>query len=155
MKGKLTIVSLICVTAAAGASVAFGSAAGSSERTITATSLASGIVFVDADGNKKPSLGDYEVGLSRYVDAKTGKAIGHGSVVCTQTNAAGTQYQCEGVAHFPGGDVASAGLFSPLAKTFSLAITGGTGAYAGTTGTLTVTWLAKDFSKSRSVFSLR
>jgi hypothetical protein len=154
MQGKLIIVAAACVAAVTGASVALGSAGGS-ERTITATSLGTGIALVDADHDGKPSVGDYEVGTSRYVDPESGKAIGHGSVVCTQINAAGTEYQCEGSTHLPGGDLTSAGLFSPLERSFSLAVTGGTGVYAGASGTVAVTWLAKDFSKSRTVFTIR
>jgi hypothetical protein len=154
MQGKIAIGFLVCIVAgAAVASVAFGSAG--SGRTITATALGTGIALVDADRSGKPSLGDYEVGLSRYVDPKTGKGMGHGSVVCTQTNAAGTEYQCQGVTHFAGGDVSVAGMFSPLAKSFKLAIVGGTGAYAGAKGTLTVRWLARDFSKARDVFEFQ
>src|SRR5262245_18937226 len=113
MKGKLVIGFLVCLAAGAtAASVALGSS--SSGSTITATALGTGIALVDADHSGKPSLGDYEVGLTRYVD-KSGKAMGRGSVTCTRTNVAGTQYQCAGVAHFPGGDLTTAGVFSPLA----------------------------------------
>ena len=154
MKGKLTFVAMISVIAAVGASVPLGSAAGGSAKTITALGLGTGITRVDADHSGKPSLGDYEIGFSRYVEPKSGKAMGHGSVVCTQINAAGTEYQCQGVTHFPGGDVATAGLFSVLAQSYSLAVTGGTRAYAGMTGTFTGTWLTKDYSKARAVFSL-
>jgi hypothetical protein len=154
MRGKLIVVSTVALAAAVvGVSLAWGSSFGA-QRTIVATGLGAGITLVDADANQKPSIGDYEVGLTRYVDPKTGKGMGRGSVVCTQTNAGGTEYQCQGVTHFPGGDVFDAGLFSPISPTSSLAIIGGTGAYAGASGTILVTWLAKDFSKSRTVFSL-
>ena len=52
---------------------------------------------------------------------------GRGSVLCTQTDAAGAAYQCQGVTHFPGGDVVTAGRFSALSKTMSQAIVGGPG----------------------------
>jgi hypothetical protein len=154
MKGKLTIASAACLLAAVGASVALASARGGSERTITAISRGTGITFVDADHDGKPSLGDYEIGSTVLVSPKSGKPIGHGSVVCTQINATGTQYQCQGVSHFAGGDVVSAGLFSVTSKTLSQAIVGGTGVYAGARGLYRGTWLDAKFARAKVVFTL-
>ena len=154
MKGKLTIGSLVCVIAAASASIPLGSAAVGSERTITAIQKGTGIAFVDADRNGMPSIGDYEVGTAVYVKPASGKAIGRSSVVCTQINAAGTQYQCQGLSHFSGGDVISAGLFSATAKTYSQAVIGGTGVYSGVTGVLKGTFLDATFSRTKVTFTL-
>src|SRR5262245_56296289 len=118
MKGKLTIVALAALAAAALTAVAFGSDAGNSGRSIAAVARGTGITFVDADHSGKPSLADYELGTTTYVNPASGKAICRGSVVCTQINASGTQYQCQGVARFPGGELVTAGRFSALSKTY-------------------------------------
>jgi hypothetical protein len=154
MKRKLTIVALAALAAAALAAVAFGSDAGSSARAIAAIAKGTGITFVDADHSGKPSLADYELGTTTYVSPATGKAIGRGSVVCTQINTSGTNYQCQGVARFPGGDLVTAGRFSPLRKTYVQAIVGGTGVYSGARGVLRGTWLDAKFSRAKVVFSL-
>ena len=83
-----------------------------------------------------------------------GKRVGRGSAICVQINAAGTEYQCLNQNHFPGGDIFTAGFFSATAKTYVEAIVGGTGVYAGLTGTVAGTWLAADFSRAREVFTL-
>jgi hypothetical protein len=113
-----------------------------------------GITLVDANGDEKPSRGDYEVATSVYVHPKSGKPLGRGSVVCTQIDAAGLRYQCQGAAHFAGGDIVTAGLFPVTAKSFALAIVGGTGVYAGSRGTLRVTWLDAKFARARAAFTL-
>jgi hypothetical protein len=135
-------------------SVASGSNAPDSARTIKAVAQGTGITFIDADHSGKPSVGDYEVGSSVYLNARTGKAIGRGTVVCTQVNATGTRYQCQGQSHFAGGDVLTAGLFDATAKTYTQAVVGGTGVYASAAGTLSGAWLDARFSKARVVFTL-
>ena len=153
MQGRITIVSLVAAIAGVGTTVAFGAAgAAGPERTITAIAKGTGITFVDADRNGKPSLGDYELGTTVYV--KGGKKIGSGSVVCTQTNAAGTHYQCQGLQHFAGGDLITAGLFSATSKTYAEAITGGTGVYGGVSGTMNGRWLDARFARAKVVFTL-
>lgn len=140
--------------ALAAASAAFGSASGSSKaRTIKATALGTGITFVDADRNGKPSLGDYEIGTQVLVNSAA-KRLGYGSVFCVQVNPAGTEYQCQSQFHFAGGAVMSAGPFSATSPTYASAIIGGTGTYAGVTGTVAGTWLDKKFTKARVVISL-
>ena len=152
----VTLACLIAVVGAlAGASVAFGSAAGSgSVRTIKAIAQGAGITFVDADRNGKPSIGDYEIGATVYVDPASGKPVGRGSVICTQINAAGTQYQCQGQSRFPGGNVISAGPFAATSKTYLQAVVGGTGAYEGVKGTLAGIWLDAKFARAKVVFTL-
>jgi hypothetical protein len=129
--------------------------AAGSGKTISAISKGVGITFVDADRNGRPSLGDYEVGNSVYVNRTSGKVIGRGSVTCTQTDPAGGSYQCQGVAHFAGGDVVTAGRFAPASKTGSHAILGGTGVYEGVTGVLAITWLDPTFARASVVFRFR
>jgi hypothetical protein len=144
--------SLVILVALAVAPHAF---AGGGARTISAISKGAGITFVDADRSGKPSVGDYEIGSSVYVSPKSGKVIGHGSIMCTQIDTVGGSYQCQGVTHFAGGDVVTAGLFSPASKTGSQAIVGGTGVYAGVDGLVTVTWLDTKFARARVVLTLQ
>ena len=143
----------LSVAALAALTVASQALAAGDARTISAISKGAGITFVDADLSGKPSIGDYEIGNSIYVNPKSGKVIGHGSLMCTQTDAAGTTYQCQGVVHFPGGDLMTAGLFSPMSKTGAQAVIGGTGVYRGVSGLLSLTWLDSKFARARVAFS--
>ena len=71
-------------------------------------------------------------------------------------NAAGTEYNCTDYNHFAGGDIITAGRFSPLEKIDREAIVGGTGNYAGMRGTFAVRWLGPATSRRhgrRSRFS--
>ena len=72
---------------------------------------------------------------------------------CLQVNAAGTEYNCTDYNHFAGGDIITAGRFSPLEKIDREAIVGGPN-YAGMRGTFAVSWLARDFSKAQEAFTL-
>lgn len=148
------IIFLAAAAALACGSVAFGSSPtdGSAKR-ISAVLLYTGLTSVDADHNGKPSIGDYGIAPAVYVTG-AGKRVGHGSAICVQVNAAGTRYACEGQNHFPGGDILTAGVFSPLEKTFREAIVGGTGVYAGLRGTFEGKWLKPDYSKARVSFTL-
>jgi hypothetical protein len=110
---------------------------------------------VDADRNGKPSIGDYEVGASLFTDPRSGKTLGRGTVVCTQINASGTLYQCQGQSRFAGGDIMDAGRFDATSKTFATAVVGGTGVYAGASGTHTGRWLDAKFARASVVFTLR
>jgi len=147
---KLTLCTA-CVIALVAAAAALGSGGG---RTINAIAKSAGITFVDADRSGKPSIGDYEIGKSVYVNPASGKVIGRGSVICTQTDAAGVVYQCQGVTHFAGGDIVTAGPFTATAKSVSLAVVGGTGVYARTNGLLTTTWLDARFARARVAIAL-
>ncbi len=154
---KLHRITLVAATAIALAatSVAFGSGAGSGAvTTIKVTALYTGLTKVDADHNGKSSIGDYALGPLVFLN-DAGKRSGRGSWSCLQINAAETQYQCNKQYHFAGGDVFTTAPFSVLSKTTLEAVIGGTGVYAGKTGTVAGTWLASDFSKARLVFTLR
>lgn len=140
--------------ALAAASVAFGSASGDdSTKTIRAVLQYTGLTEIDGDRNGKPSVGDSAIAPAVYLNA-AGKRLGHGSAICVQVNAAGTQYACEGQNHFPGGDIFHAVRFSVAGKNFRGAVLGGTGVYAGLRGTYDGRWLAADFSRARVVFTL-
>jgi hypothetical protein len=57
--------------------------------------------------------------------------------------------------HFGGGDIVTAGPFTASAKTFTLAVTGGTGVYEHVGGLLTTTGLDQRFTRARVVFTLQ
>jgi hypothetical protein len=154
MQGKLIVVALAAALAAAGASVAFGSSPNSAPaRTIKATLFYTDLTQVDVDHNGKPSVGDLAVAPGLYVNA-AGKQIGTVFASCLQVNAAGTHYNCQDYNHFAGGDIITGDRFSPTEKTIHEAILGGTGVYAGVTGSVDGQWLKSDFSKAKVVFTL-
>ncbi len=154
MQGKLIAGVLAVGAAAAGASVAFGSSPSSAPtRTIKATLFYTNLTQVDVDHNGKPSIGDLAVAPGFYVNAG-GKQIGTVFASCLQVNAAGTRYNCQDYNHFPGGDIITGDRFSPTEKMIHEAILGGTGVYAGLTGSVDGQWLKSDFSKAKVVFTL-
>ena len=122
-------------------------------QTITVVAKGTGLTFVDADRSGKPSIGDYEIGSTVYLNRTSAKAVGRGWVVCTQIDSSRARYECRGTAHFAGGDIVTAGPFDPRKGTFSLAVVGGTGVYAGVRGQQRTTWLTEDYSRSKVTFS--
>jgi hypothetical protein len=114
---------------------------------------AAAFTTVDADHNGKPSIGDYSVAQVVHLSPKTGKAIGGGTAICTQVNASGSLFDCQGEDHFAGGEIREAGRFT-ISKGFRLAILGGTGIYEGASGELNGTWLDSKFTRSRDVFTI-
>jgi hypothetical protein len=141
--------------ALAAALPAFGSpSAAGPGRTITAIGQAVGFTSVDVDRNGKRTIGDYEIGQTLFVSPRSGKPLGRGTVICTMINNGGTDFQCQGQNRFAGGDIVHAGRFSVAAKTYRLAIVGGTGVYEGARGNVTGTWLDSKFLRQRVVFSL-
>jgi len=153
---KLHRITLVAAAVAlAFAAVAFGAGSGpSSPKTIRATLFYTGLTIVDVDGNGKASIGDLAVSPGFYVNA-AGKRIGTVYASCMQVNAAGTAYNCTDYNHFAGGDIITGDRFAPTETSIHEAVLGGTGIYAGMTGSADGKWLAKDFSKASLVFSLR
>jgi hypothetical protein len=145
---RVTLVAAVAVAAVACSASGSSSAA----RTITATLLYTGLTPVDSDQNKKASIGDVSIAPGFFVDA-AGKKMGRVYASCMQVNSPGTEYNCTEYAHFQGGDILSAGRFSPLEKTSRSAIVGGT-VYTGARGTFVVRWLKRDFSKAAVTFTL-
>ena len=125
-----------------------------SAKTIEATLFYTGLTTIDSDHDGKPSVGDVAVSPGFFVDG-AGKRAGRIHASCLLVNAAGTEYNCTDYTHFAGGDIITAGRFSPLEKSNLGAIIGGTGAYAGMRGTVLTRWLAKDFSKAQVTFTLQ
>ena len=80
-------------------------------------------------GNKAPpSPGDASILGYRILDAAGQKRLGRMDAVCTSTDRRGKRILCTGAMHLPDGHIELAGTGDPLA------ITGGTGAYAGARG---------------------
>lgn len=108
-------------------------AAGSTVR-VYSTNTEESFADVGSDG---PGLGDMFVFRSNL--ARGGHRVGHTGVVCTITSAHHDESQCLGSAKINGqGELTIQGLIAGNPKSFSFAITGGTGAYEGAQGTLTV-----------------
>jgi hypothetical protein len=145
---------VVAVVALAATAAAYAASGSSSAKTIKATLYYTGLTPIDSDHNEKPSIGDVSVAPGFFVDG-LGKKMGRVYASCMQVNAAGTEYNCTDYNHFVGGDIITAGRFSPLEKTNQAAIIGGTGAYAGMRGSLVTGWLARDFSKAQVTFTLK
>jgi hypothetical protein len=151
---KLHQVVVLAAAAALGvAGVAIGSGPEpGSATTIRATLFYTGLTLVDTDHNGKPSVGDMAIAPGFYVNS-AGKRIGTVGASCLQITAASSS-NCTDYSHFAGGDIITADRFSLTEKTFHEAILGGTGVYAGLTGTVNGRWLKPDFSKAQVVFNL-
>jgi hypothetical protein len=131
------------VTAAvAVAAVATLPAAAASTRTIVVTSIAVKVVTHDV-APKGASKGDTVVYRDRLVNAASqfgkqkGALVGSdaGTLTFTSPNTAGYK----GTARLPGGTLRISGdVYTSTAHELVFQVTGGTGAFTGTTGTLTV-----------------
>jgi hypothetical protein len=144
---------LIGTAAAAVAALVVGSAWAGGASATTAARAPGGTIaihavtaqenFVDAD----PAgfgLGDL-VALHEHLTNAGGKPAGHDGVACTVTLVASdhAQLECLATLHLKGGDLTVQGLFTepfrePHHPTAVMAVTGGTGTYAGATGTVAV-----------------
>jgi hypothetical protein len=90
------------------------------------------------------SLGD-AISIRDYLTNAGGKPAGHDGVVCTVTLVASdsAQFECLATLHLTGGDLMVQGLFTEPFRvahhpTAVMAVTGGTGIYAGAAGTVSV-----------------
>ena len=79
-------------------------------------------------GDVPPSPGDASILGYLIFDAAGKKRLGRMDVMCTSTDRRGKRLLCTGAMHLPDGHIELAGTGDPLA------ITGGTGAYAGARG---------------------
>ena len=75
-----------------------------------------------------PSPGDASIIGYLIYDAAGQKRLGRMDAMCTSTDRRGKRLLCTGAMHLPDGHIELAGTGDPLA------ITGGTGAYAGARG---------------------
>ena len=146
--------SLKAVLAAVGAVVlvtvglmSFASASSSSSTTSSSTTKTihviqpASAVFTNVDvGPTGDSPGDYVVITSPFLSPATHQKVGSGVVVCTLVKVIPTfPSQCVGTASFSAGDITLQGIFRTVTgKANVLAVTGGTGAYEGAGGHLTV-----------------
>lgn len=135
--------------------IASGSSQGDAA-TVTIQTIQSATAFttIDADQNGKASVGDYSVAQVVHTDPKTGKRIGTGVAICTQINAAGSLFDCQGSDVLPGGELREAGRFT-FGKTWHLSIVGGSGVYDGASGSVQGTWLDAKLTRSRDVFTIK
>lgn len=145
---------LVTVLAVLLGTVALMSIAAASSSTSTATSSSTtktihviqpqsaAFTFVDV-GAPGPSIGDYVVITSPFLNPTTHQKVGSGAIVCTAVkHGSPPPLQCVGTASFAGGDITLQGIFvSVTGKANVLAVTGGTGAYQTARGTVTVTIL--------------
>jgi len=151
---QVRLMTLVCsFTLAAVAGPATASTSGPSLLTIRTIQQGTAFTTVDADHNGKPSIGDYSIAAVVHLSPTTKKPIGGGTAICTQINAAGTLFDCQGEDHFAGGEIREAGRFT-ISKGFRLAILGGTGIYQGVSGELAGTWLDAKLTKARDVFTM-
>jgi hypothetical protein len=146
------------VTLALGVAVLLGvaasaSASHSSISTIRTLQKGTAATWVDADHSGKPSIGDYTVFRAVHLDPTTRKVIGGGTAICTQLDAKGLLFDCQGEDHFAGGDLRESARF-PIGKGFTFAILGGTGIYRGASGELKGTWIDSKLTNARDTFTI-
>jgi hypothetical protein len=107
--------------------------------------------FLD-HGREGRSVGDVEITRALLYNKRiTPKAIGHGEVVCTYTDA--SNRSCNGTYVLPKGKIVVGGsvLYSQL---FQLAVLGGTNLYDNARGTLTVTSISQTPQQDVLLFRL-
>jgi allene oxide cyclase-like protein len=148
MRKLIPIVAVLAITAALGSgALATASSTGPVQTmSLTTLDIPNSEVYVDA-GPKGESVGDTVA--FRETILRHGKKAGTISILCVATSSSTSR--CWGTMRISGGTLDAAGdvLF---AKTFSLPVVGGTGAYAGAKGELTITQLTK--RKDRYVIEL-
>jgi hypothetical protein len=128
---------------------ALGSADGGArdhQRTIRVLEITTESHFVNT-GPQQPSLGDVFVFASKLMH--DGKQVGHDGGVCTITSVDNEEFQCQATAWFDAGQVTIQGLLPSAQQTFTLPLTGGSGAYQGAEGELHI----HELSDTRSVLT--
>ena len=150
---KTTFLIGVVLIAALVPALASGSSSKGTDSTIHTLMKTVAFTTVDADHNGKASVGDYSVARVIHVDPSTGKHVGTGVAICTQVNAAGTLFDCQGSDVLPGGELREAGRLVPAA-TWHLSIVGGSGKFDGASGSVDGVWLDKNATRSRDVFSI-
>ena len=128
---------------------ALGSAGGAArdhQRTIRVLEVTTEFHFVNT-GPQGPSLGDVFVFSSKLMD--DGKQVGHDGGVCTVTSFDNEELQCQATAWFDAGQITIQGLLPNAEQTFTLPVTGGSGAYQGAEGELHI----HELSDTKSVLT--
>jgi hypothetical protein len=136
------------VGAAAAAAALLGALSGSAQstgaRTITLKENEHGADFAAVDhpprSRSRVSLGDQFVialpARERGGGGRSGTVSGRCSAIQAATQFARASWQCDTVVSLPDGTVITQGIFRASDPTTTLAVTGGTGAYDGVTGTM-------------------
>jgi hypothetical protein len=132
--------SLAAVAVVAAALVAAPSQASHKDRTLTLTGKTLAVEQVD-EGKPGPSLGDRQI-LTEDV-YRNGKRIGASDIECTVVRVEAPKFaaQCSNTTSLPGGQITAQGIVTSdqiEQAPFVQAVTGGTGAYEGVGGELTV-----------------
>ena len=151
MKKTLFVATVLVVVALLAGSLTGGSPALTSPGTITLTTRAVKLQFVDR-GPRGRGAGDLVV--KRFLLYNKGirrRAIGNADIVCTYT----TRYtqQCHGSYSLPKGKIVASGAFE-YPQFHELAVIGGTGLYDNVRGTLTVTLLKRGPERNILIFRL-
>ncbi|HYZ28729.1 MAG TPA: hypothetical protein VE570_06705 [Thermoleophilaceae bacterium] len=134
----------LSAAAAAAALAASGSAAsGVGATTFKLDFEPSHAHFIDAAprrGMNHPTPGDLLIGASRVFDQSGKTVLGHTSEICTITTA-GSHMTCglDVTMELARGMLVVSGAADPTHTPWRAAVVGGTGAYAGARGTMTVT----------------
>ncbi len=121
-------------------------AARDEHRTIRVLEVSTEQQFVDT-GAQGPSLGDQYVFASELM--RKGKQVGHDGGVCTITSVDNEEFQCQATVWFDAGQITVQGLVPNGSETFTLPVTGGSGAYKSAEGELHV----HEFSDTRSILT--
>jgi hypothetical protein len=150
-KGFVTGTIVVALVALLAGVLTSGSPALNSPGSITITTRAVKLQFIDRGARGRGS-GDVEV--KRFLLYNKGireRAIGYGDLVCTYT----TRYarQCSGTYSMPKGRIVVGGAVT-YSQFHELAVMGGTGLYDNVRGTLTVTLLRRYPERNIAVFRL-
>ncbi|WP_326605262.1 allene oxide cyclase barrel-like domain-containing protein [Streptomyces sp. NBC_01800] len=117
---------------------------GGGEKVIKLDDFVKEFSLIDVGGSGL-SLGDEAVGFSEF--SQNGQSVGTGSFVCTVVSLERHLQQCESTLRLAKGDITLQG-FAPVIPTkFTLAITGGTGAYREARGYMDGTNVAEGHNK--------
>jgi hypothetical protein len=141
------LVAGVVAAAVGGASLARAGAAGG-DRTLTLTEVQTNATFVNISHSPQGAPGDQAIFRSAVKNAE-GRRIGWSSVVCEIVF--GKQLQCNGVYRLPGGTLTGTALVPASESSTApvhIAITGGTGRYAGASGQGTTTPQSQTVSRT-------
>lgn len=154
---RTSLIAAAAITAAAAATSGLAVSANgqSSSRTIEVTQVDRAFKFIDVPprgGTSKPfSQGDAFVIGGKLLDGS--KTVGKANLVCTTTQPGRKGGSlCEGILTLSGGQISFSG-YNPVADVPEtvFAVTGGTGSYAGASGTVT----AKEAKGGRTALTIR
>jgi hypothetical protein len=151
------VAGMVAVAAAIGGMWVRGASASPKGQTIRIDAVVAAENFVDVEP-VGPSLGDTLIVHDDWKDMD-GTVVGDDGLVCTVTFIdpdGSTTFQCVLTGHLESGDLTAQGLFTepaaePPPASAVLAVTGGTGAFAGATGTVKV----QEISEEETHFTFR